>query len=147
MKAQAFFAIQGDIAMIKKTLLATLFAASLGAVAAPAAAAVYVTVAPPAPRYEVAPQPRRGYTWVPGYWDWRGNRHIWVSGHWVRERHGYHYSQSRWVERDGRWYMERGAWRRGDRDRDGIANYQDRDRDGDGVRNRDDRAPDNPRRY
>jgi hypothetical protein len=131
---------------MKRTLLITLFAGSLGAISVPAAAAVYVTVAPPAPRYEVVPSPRRGYVWVPGYWDWRGNRHVWVSGHWVRERRGYHYESARWVERDGRWYMERGRWNRGDRDRDGIANYQDRDRDGDGVRNRDDRYPDNPYR-
>jgi hypothetical protein len=132
---------------MKKTLLATLFAASLGAVAIPASAAIYVHVAPPEPRYESVPAPRRGYVWAPGYWDWRGNRHVWVSGHWVRERRGYYYDNARWVERNGGWYMERGRWQRGDRDRDGIANYQDRDRDGDGVRNRDDRAPDNPRRY
>ena len=122
--------------MIKKTLLATLFAASLGGIAAPAAAAVdvFVQVAPPAPRYEVVPAPRYGYTWAPGYWDWRGHRHVWVSGRWVRERPGYYYNHSRWVERDGGWYMQRGNWARGDRDRDGVPNYADR-------------APDNPRRY
>ena len=122
--------------MMKKTLLATLFAASLGAVATPAAAAVdvFVQVAPPAPRYEVVPAPRYGYTWAPGYWDWRGQRHVWVSGRWMRDRPGHYYSHARWVERDGGWYMERGAYRRGDRD-------------GDGVPNRYDRAPDNPRRY
>jgi hypothetical protein len=134
--------------MMKKTLLATLFAASLGATAVPAAATVDIIlqVAPPEVRYEAVPAPRRGYTWAPGYWDWRGNRHVWVSGSWVRDRPGYYYRSSRWVERDGRWHMQRGNWARGDRDRDGIPNSADRDRDGDGVRNRADRAPDNPRR-
>ena len=122
--------------MMKRTLLATFFAASLGAVATPAAAAVdvFLQVAPPAPRYEYVPPPRRGYTWTPGYWDWRGQRHVWVSGVWVRERPGYTYNHARWVERDGGWYMERRGWRRGDRDGDGVPNYADR-------------APDNPRRY
>lgn len=134
--------------MMKKTLLATLFAASLGAVAVPASAAVDIVlqVAPPEARYEAVPAPRRGYTWAPGYWDWRGNRHVWVSGSWVRDRPGYYYQSSHWVERDGRWHMQRGSWNRGDRDRDGIPNNRDRDRDGDGVANRYDRSPDNPRR-
>ena len=118
--------------MLKKSLLAAMFATSLGAIALPASAAVDVIlqVAPPAPRYEVVPAPRYGYTWAPGYWDWRGRRHVWVSGHWVRDRPGYRYNSATWVERDGRWHMQRGGW----------------DRDGDGVANRYDRAPNNPYR-
>ncbi len=134
--------------MIKPILFATLMGASLGAVTPSMAAIdIYVQVAPPAPRYEPVPPPRRGYVWVPGYWDWRNQRHVWVGGTWARERPGYHYEHSRWVERDGRWGLERGNWRRGDRDRDGIPDRVDRDRDGDGVPNRVDRQPDNPRRY
>lgn len=49
-----------------------------------------------------------------------------------RQRHGWH---------------ERAAYRRHDRDRDGVANRFDRDRDGDGVPNRWDRRPHNPYRY
>ena len=114
--------------MMKKTLLATLFAASLGAVATPAAAAVdvFVQVAPPAPRYEVVPAPRYGYTWTPGYWDYRGHKHHWVRGAWVRERRGYHYVQPAWVENGGRWTMRPGSWARGDRDGDGVPNGRDR---------------------
>ena len=122
--------------MIKKVLLATLVAAAVGGTAVPtiASADVIVRVAPPAPRYEVVPAARRGWVWVPGYWDWRRGRHVWVSGTWVRERPGYRYYGPQWAERDGRWHMAQGYWRRGDRD-------------GDGVPNRYDRAPDNPRRY
>ncbi len=140
---------------MRKTILAALLAASIGAFAVPAAAEIYVNIAPPAPRHEVVPAPRAGYVWVPGYYDWRGNRHVWVRGNWQRQRHGYYWHPNRWTERDGRWWLEKGRWDRerfaehrgrGDRDRDGVPNRVDRDRDGDGVPNRLDRRPDNPNR-
>ena len=92
------------------------------------------------------PAPRVGYVWVPGYWDWRENRHIWIGGTWVRERPGYVYYQPRWVERNGEWRLARGYWGRGDRDHDGIPNYADRDRDNDGVPNWRDPHPNQPGR-
>jgi hypothetical protein len=120
--------------MIKKLLLAAIVAGSFGTVALPAAAAVIVVqTAPPALRDEVVPEPRHGYVWVPGYWDWRNNHHVWVAGTWVRERRGYVYHQPEWRERDGHWEMVRGNWARGDRDRDGVPNRMDR-------------HPDNPNR-
>ena len=120
--------------MMKKLLIAALLGAPLGSIALPAgAAAIVVQVAPPPPRAEAVPAPRRGYVWVPGYWDWRGNRHVWVAGSWMREKHGYHYQQPRWEEHDGHWQMQRGNWARGDRD-------------GDGVPDRVDRQPNNPAR-
>ena len=119
--------------MIKKILAAAMLAASLGSIATSAGAEIIIRVAPPQPRVEVAPQPRRGYVWVAGHWGWRNRQHHWVAGNWIRERRGYHYNQPAWVERDGRWSMQRGAWRRGDRDRDGVPNNQDR-------------APNNPNR-
>jgi hypothetical protein len=86
-----------------------------------------VYVAPPTPvyHYQPAPQP----VWVPGHWEWQGNRHVWVHGQYV---HGYArgpYHGDRWV-------------RGGDRDRDGIPDRYDRDLDNDGVRNRHDRDRD-----
>lgn len=102
-----------------------------------------VVPAPPPPRREAVPHSRRGQVWVPGYWDWRGHRHVWVRGHFERARPGYRYVAPQWEQRDGRWMMQRGGW---DRDGDGIANRNDRDRDGDGVSNRRDQQPDNPRR-
>ena len=71
--------------------------------AVPASAQAYVQIAPPAPRYEVTPQPRRGKPWVPGYWEWRGNRHVWMRGQWVGERRGYMYNQPQWVKRGDPW--------------------------------------------
>ena len=115
---------------LRKSLLAALCVASLAAASIPiassAAVGVYFDVAPPAPRVEVIPAPRHGYVWVPGYWDAPGHRHVWIRGHWERERRGYRYIEPRWVERDHRWYLERGGWRRGDRDGDGVPNYRDR---------------------
>ena len=120
--------------MIRKIVLAAMVSAALGSITLPASAAIIVQVAPPPPRTEVVPSPRRGYVWVAGHWGWRNQHHQWVKGTWIRERRGYQYNQPAWVEHDGRWHMESGSWRRGDRD-------------GDGVPNRQDRAPDNPNRH
>jgi hypothetical protein len=137
--------------MFKPALLAAVVALALGSVTAPSMAAsgvVSIRVGPPPQREEVMPEPRRGHVWVPGYWDWSQarHRHHWVAGYWVRSRQGYVYAPPHWVDRGGRWEMRRGTWARGDLDRDGVRNGQDRDRDGDGVPNRRDQAPDNPRR-
>jgi WXXGXW repeat (2 copies) len=138
--------------MRKILLSGVALSAMLTVLAAPLPAAaqvngyVSINVGPPALRVERMPPPRRGYAWVPGYWDWRGKRHVWVAGNWVRERPGYYYEQPRWVAQNGGWVLQRGHWARGDRDRDGIPNRRDRDRDGDGVPNRYDQRPDNPNR-
>jgi len=118
---------------MKKLLLVTMFAASLGGIAMPAVADVYVRVAPPALRVETEPAPRPGYIHTPGYWAWRHGHHVWVSGHWVRERRGYRYVAPEWVEEHGRWHMRSAHWIR-DRDHDGVPNSMDR-------------HPDNPYRH
>ena len=116
--------------------------------------------APPPPRYEAIPRPRRGHVWVPGHWEWQGRRHVWMSGYWLQARPGYYYRAPHWEQRNGRWEMNDGRW---DRDSHRVPDrhdrydrydrydrhdrYDRRDRDGDGVRNRDDRRPDNPYRY
>ena len=111
---------------------------------------IVVQKAPPAMRTERIPAARRGFEWVPGYWDWNGRRYTWVAGHYEKVRPGYVYARPEWRrDRDG-WVLERGGWRhgervagRGDRDRDGVPNRYDRDRDNDGVRNSVDRDRDN----
>jgi hypothetical protein len=126
---------------MRKSLLAGLCVTALGAIAgtlavpatASAEVGIYFNVAPPAARYERIPPPRPGHIWAPGYWDVRGHQHVWRGGHWERARRGYHYSQPQWIRHGNRWQFERGYWRRGDRD-------------GDGVPNRYDRRPNNPRR-
>jgi hypothetical protein len=102
---------------------------------------LYVSSAPPAPRYERAPVPRRGYVWAPGHWEWRGHRHEWVGGYWLAERPGYAYNAPAWSHRNGGWYMEPARWTpyARDRNRDGIPDryeYRGGDRDHDGVPDR-----------
>ena len=89
-----------------------------------------VIPAPPPPRREATPRPRRGQVWQAGHWEWRGRSHQWVPGFWVKARPGYQYRQPQWSENNGHWKMQRGGW----------------DRDGDGVPNRHDQQPDNPYR-
>ncbi len=99
--------------MIKKILFITMIAASMGSIATPALADVYVRVAPPALRIEAEPAPRHGYIHTHGYWAWRHGRHTWVAGSWMRERHGYHYVEPQWADNhDGRWHMQAGHWDR-----------------------------------
>jgi hypothetical protein len=104
---------------MRKLIFGSLIAATLAGVSLPAAARTSVDFSlnfgPPVAPVEFVPAPRPGYVWVPGYYDWRFNRHHWVKGHWVRHRPGYHYRAARW-----------------------------RDADQDGVPNRYDRAPYNP---
>lgn len=145
----------------RKMILAALAVSSIGVIPLAANAAVYVDIAPPAPRHEVIPAERHGYVWAPGYWDYRNGRYVWIKGHYVRERHGMYWHPNRWVQHDGRWTMEGGRWDReryveyrghgnnpnGDRDHDGVPNKYDRDKDGDGVPNKYDEKPNNARRY
>jgi YXWGXW repeat-containing protein len=37
---------------------------------------IVIRTPPPPVRVEVAPPPRVGYVWAPGYWSWDGHRHI-----------------------------------------------------------------------
>jgi hypothetical protein len=115
----------------KKVLACALISAGMIVAAAspmPSLAAtsydVQLNFAPPPARYERVPNPRAGYVWAPGHWQWNGNtaRHVWVAGYWERARAGYAYRAPRWVERGGRWQYESSRW---DRDGDGIPNRED----------------------
>ncbi|APV48658.1 hypothetical protein BWI17_02525 [Betaproteobacteria bacterium GR16-43] len=143
---------------MRKMILTTLVASAMLATAAAkpvlADTDIYLNFGPPAVRYETVPAPRVGYVWAPGYWDYRGSRHVWVNGHYIRARPGYVYAPPTWRQDNGRWHLQHERWtpdrvahsRYGDRDHDGIPDYADRDRDNDGVRNSRDAAPDNPYR-
>lgn len=115
---------------LKKTLLGLMVASSFGVTALPAQAELIVRVAPPAPRVEVVPAARPGYTWSGGYYRWNGHHHVWTGGHFERNRPGYVYHSPSWVEHDGRWSFQSRRW----------------DRDGDGVPDSRDAHPNNPNR-
>jgi len=98
-----------------RLVAATLAGAMLIGSVAPAVAAVGIdiNIAPPAPRVIVAPAPRPGFVWAPGYYRWDGHQHIWVDGRWIHERHGSHWVPERWDERHGRYHFVPGHWERG----------------------------------
>lgn len=91
------------------TIMAGLVAASLGA-PAQAQVDIMVNVAPPAPRYEAVPPPRRGYVWAPGRWHWARGQYVWSPGHWIAERPGYRWEAGAWVRRGPGWYYVPGHW-------------------------------------
>jgi WXXGXW repeat (2 copies) len=103
--------------LIKKVLLAVLIAAgAIGAAVTPlpsmAEASLDLNAGPPADRYERAPEPRNGYVWSPGYWDYRNNAHVWVAGTSIQARDGYVYTPRRWAQREGRWNLQPDSWHR-----------------------------------
>ncbi len=114
--------------LIPSLLVASLLIATAGASTLAAAHVdVRISLPPPALIYEVAPAPRYGNVWVPGYWQARahkhGSRHQWVTGYWLPARHGYAYRQPQWVQRSNYWVQEPGRW---DRDHHGVPNRHDR---------------------
>ena len=128
---------------MRKPLLTALFVASIGCVSVPALARTnvdfFVNVGPPAVQYEYVPAPRYGYTWVPGYWDWRGRNQVWVEGSWFRDRPAYYYDAPQRVEWANGLYSDRSRWHH--------RNHYLHDHDGDGVPDRYDRYPHDPYRH
>lgn len=78
--------------------------------------------APPALRHEYVPHARRGFVWVPGYWDFSGYEYFWVDGYFAVEQRGYSFHQQRWEQRGNSWFLQPARW---DRDGDGVPNYRD----------------------
>jgi hypothetical protein len=74
------------------------------------AARPVVWVAPPAPRVFVAPAPRPGWIWSPGYWRWTGATYIWTDGVWLAARPGFIYAPARWERFPGGWHFAPGGW-------------------------------------
>ena len=103
----------------KLGLLAGFVLALSGACYTPSASAQVsvgggITIAPPPPRYEVVPAPRRGWVWIPGYWRWEPywHRHVWVPGTWVAARPGFRWYPGVWIRHGPNWYWRDGYWGR-----------------------------------
>jgi hypothetical protein len=102
--------------MLTKKLVAAL-AATMGIAALPAMGAIEYTVvevqsAPPPMQVEVAPPAREGFTWVPGYYDYRDGNYTWMQGHFEPAREGYVYVAPRYERRNDKWVMYQGGWDR-----------------------------------
>jgi len=113
---------------MRKSLSSVLAFALLAVAAAPLTAVAQPTVvkdqttgnavtppaAPPAPKDEPRPMPRRGMTWISGEWEWHsesGGNWKWRAGRFERRQPGKMWSDGRWEERGGRWERIRGEWR------------------------------------
>ncbi len=67
------------------------------------------TQAPPAPREERF-EPRRGWVWIAGHWDWHNGQYVWSDGAWERERRGKRWRSASWELRNGAWVRIDGGW-------------------------------------
>jgi hypothetical protein len=101
--------------MTRKAVLMSLCiggSAMMAPVVASAGIGIDVNIAPPVAQVELVPEPRVGYVWAPGYWDYRGGSHVWVGGRWRGERRGYHWAPDRWDQRGSHWHHAAGHWER-----------------------------------
>ena len=73
------------------------------------AAEIGSNVAPPPARVEKF-EPRDGYVWAPGYWEWGGRSYHWVSGTYLLQRRGAHWVADRWEQVGPRWQRIAGHW-------------------------------------
>jgi YXWGXW repeat-containing protein len=95
---------------IRNLSLSLLLAATAFAAPAYAQVSFNISIAPPAPQYEVVPVISPGYVWAPGYWGWNGERHIWVRGRSIVQRVGYRWEPDRWEQRNRTYYRTAGHW-------------------------------------
>jgi WXXGXW repeat (2 copies) len=78
----------------------------------PPATVIEVQTAPPAPLVEVRPAGPANGVWIPGFWQWNGQRHVWVGGRWSAARAGMRWEPDHWVPAGRGWRMEHGRWAR-----------------------------------
>ena len=100
---------------LRRLLQAMVLAASCATGTSFAQVNLNISLAPPAPQYEVVPVVAPGYAWAPGYWTWHGDRYIWIRGRPILHRAGYRWEPDRWENRGGYYYRHAGRW---DRDPD-----------------------------
>jgi len=94
-------------------MLSACVVAPLGPYGGPAGGGELVTVAPPAPQYEVVGvAPVVGHIWLGGYWGWHSGRHHWVPGYWSAPRPGHVWVPHSWARVGGGWRLNNGYWRR-----------------------------------
>lgn len=96
----------------KTLLLSALLAAAGTAIPSHAQVTFNISIAPPQPQYERAPQSAPGYVWAPGYWGWHGDRYVWVRDRSIVQRTGYNWEPDRWEQRDGHYFRHAGNWAR-----------------------------------
>jgi len=73
---------------------------------------IYVQKAPPKAKAEArSKKPNAKAIWVPGHWQWRGNKYVWVSGRWDANPRGKTWVPGHWEKRPRGWVWVSGKWR------------------------------------
>ncbi|HEU0036632.1 MAG TPA: hypothetical protein VFQ53_38730 [Kofleriaceae bacterium] len=67
------------------------------------------TTPPPPPRDERY-EPKSGFVWARGHYEWRNGQYEWMPGHWERERASKHWVDARWELRGNVWVFIQGGW-------------------------------------
>ena len=77
----------------------------------PGAKVVYEAPPPPQQQAPVAaPGPEYAYSWIPGYWTWKG-QWVWANGTWVpRPSPHAEWVPGQWAKRGHRYIWIRGRW-------------------------------------
>jgi len=97
---------------MKKLLPLGILALALSAATADAAQVFVRFGPPPPPREIVVVHARPGHAWVPGYYQWRGNRYHWRKGYWAKPpRRGAAWVPGYWTPRRGGHIWISGYWR------------------------------------
>ena len=74
---------------------------------------IAIDIAPPGLRVEVRPHsPGLGYVWVPGYWNWTGERYAWVGGRYAIPPRGRYWAPEHYRRHHHHWDYYEGHWRR-----------------------------------
>jgi len=73
----------------------------------------YVQTAPPEPpQVDRPPQPRgQNVVWVPGHYEWTGNRYVWREGYWIKSKPGKAWIAGRWERTNRGWRWIKGHWK------------------------------------
>ena len=100
---------------IRKTIVSTALALGLASTATLAAAAsssgeIEIQIPPPPDRVVVVPEPREGFIYERGHYDWDGKRYVWRDGEFIHKREGHVYTPYALEHRGEHWYYRRGHW-------------------------------------
>ncbi len=98
---------------MRVSIFAFVVAACVALAPVAASAQQIVMVRPPRAHMEQrGPRPGPNHQWVPGFQEWRGNRHQWNPGRWEQPpQAGAHWGPPVWAHHGRGWMFTPGRWR------------------------------------
>ena len=69
-----------------------------------------IGTAPPPPRVEVVPEPREGFIYERGHYEWDGQRYVWVEGKFIEKREDHKWRPYVLEPRGEKWHFRAGHW-------------------------------------